>query len=339
MPPRRVTIRDVARAAGVSTATVSEALSGRGRTAEETRERVRKVAEEIGYVASAAARSLRLGRSGAIGLYVPDRAIGFEYYVHLSRGAAEEALGHGFALTLVPAWHEPERLRALHMDGLIVCDPALDDPVLRVLKSLPVPMVTCERDPSPGSQAVGMVGSDHMSAMASLLTHMGAAGAGSVAVLAPGLETNFGQQVRLACAESTLDVRVLDIPLAFRAEDVERATEQALTATPDALIAVPDGAVLVALPWLHAAGVRVPDDLLLASYVDGPSLQITRPAITAVDIDPRLTGASAVQALVEVVVGGGHGPIETEVPVRLCVRQSTVAPDATGVAQPVGPGT
>jgi DNA-binding LacI/PurR family transcriptional regulator len=323
MPPRRVTIRDVARAAGVSTTTVSEALSGRGRTAEETRERVRKVAEEIGYVASAAARSLRLGRSGALGLYVPDRTVGFEYYVHLSRGAAEAALGHGLALTLVPAWHDVEQLRALHIDGLIVSDPALDDPVMKMLRSLPVPMVTCEADLSPEAEPVGVVGADHVAAMRELLDHVHEAGAASIAVLAPGTETSFGQQVREACAAAPHDVRVVDIPLAYRPDDVTAGVDYALAGKPDALVVVPDGAAIVALNHLQGLGVRVPDDLLLAAYVDGPSLQIARPRVTAVDIDPRLTGEAAVNALVEVVVDGRRTRVETRVPARLRVREST----------------
>ena len=322
MPPRRVTIRDVAREAGVSTSTVSEALSGQGRIATETRERVRQVADEIGYVASAAARSLRLGRSGALGLYVPDRTVGFEYYVQLSRGAAEAALTHGLALTLVPAWDNVEQLRALHIDGLIVADPAVGDPVLAVLRSLPVPMVTVERDLGPDAGPVGVVASDHLTATGELLDHVVATGATSIAVVAPGDETSFGQQIREACRRYA-GVRIVDIPLAYRPEDATAAVDEALASGADALVLVPDGSVVVALHHLRERGIRVPDDVLLASYVDGPSLQITRPRITAVDIDPRATGEAAVEALVDVVVHGRQDVVETLVPSRLVVREST----------------
>lgn len=324
MPPRRVTIRDVARVAGVSTTTVSEALSGRGRTAEETRERVRQVAAEIGYVASAAARSLRLGRSGALGLYVPDRTVGFEYYVQLARGAAEAALSHGMALTLVPAWDNVEQLRALHIDGLIVADPALGDPVLEVLRSLPVPMVTVEVDPAPGAESVGVVAANHVEAMSALLDHVAASGASSVAALVPGEETSFGRQLRQACA-GRAGLRIVDIPLAYTPDDVTAAVDEALAASPDALVLAPDGSAIVALHHLQGRGLRVPDDVLLAAYVDGPSLQIARPRITAVDIDPRLSGEAAVRVLVEVVVDGRAMLAETPVPARLQVRESTRA--------------
>lgn len=323
MPARRVNIRDVARAAGVSTTTVSAALTGNGRLSPGTREKVLRAAEECGYVASAAARSLRLGRSGAIGLYVPDRTVGFEYYVHLSRGAAEAALGHGFALTLVPAWPDAEPLRSLHLDGLIVCDPALGDPVADVLRSLPVPMVTCERDPQPGASPAGVVASDHVSGMGALLDHLAAQGATSIAALVPGAETSFGAETRQACSESVHDVRMVDVPLAYDPDDIGRGMAEARAGAPDAIVVVPDGGALVALHLLQAEGVRIPDDLLLASYVDALSLQVSHPTITAVDIDPRSTGAAAVNVLVEVVVGDGADPIERSVPTRLRVREST----------------
>ncbi|KAA1429227.1 LacI family DNA-binding transcriptional regulator [Nocardioides antri] len=323
MPARRVTIRDVARAAGVSTTTVSAALTGNGRVSPETRDRIMRVAEECGYVASAAARSLRLGRSGAIGLYVPDRTVGFEYYAHLSRGAAEAALAHGFALTLLPAWPDAAPLRTLHLDGLIVCDPALGDPVAEVLRSLPVPMVTCERDPEPGASPAGVVASDHVAGTTVLLDHLAGQGAASIAALVPGEETSFGQETRRACRESDHDVRMVEVPLAYDPDDIARALAEARADEPDAIMVVPDGGALVALHLLQAEGVRVPEDLLLASYVDALSLQVARPTVTAVDIDPRATGASAVNALVDLVVGEVSGPVLTSVPTHLRVREST----------------
>lgn len=184
-------------------------------------------------------------------------------------------------------------------------------------------MVVCEPDPSPGAEPLGVIGANHVAATFELLDHVVSRGARSVAVLAPGLETSFGEQVRRACSERTDDIRVRDIPLAFRAEQVTRAVTEAMTDAPEALVAVPDGAALVALQHLLASGVKVPDDLLFASYVDGPSLQIVQPTVTAVDIDPRMTGAAAVSALVEIVVEGGRGPVRTEITAHLRVRAST----------------
>ncbi len=326
MPTRRATIHDVAKAARVSTTTVSDALAGRGRIAEDTRQRVQAAAESIGYVASAAARNLRLGRSGAIGLYVPDRTVGFEYYVHLSRGAAEAALGRGFALTLVPAWPDAEQLRALHLDGIIVADPALDDPVLETLRAMPVPMVTCERDLSPGADAVGVVQSDHTAAMGDLVGHLMAAGARRITVLTPGQETAFGQDLQQAYRRPGVEFTLLDIPLAFTDEDVVHALSGVAENPPDAVIAVPDGAAVTALHVLHEQGLAVPDDVLLASYVDGPMLLACHPQITGVDINPRLAGTLAIRVLVHAIEREQLDPSSSTVPAALRVRGSTQRP-------------
>jgi DNA-binding LacI/PurR family transcriptional regulator len=323
MPPRRATIRDVAREAGVSTTTVSDALAGRGRLSEQTRERVRAAADAVGYVASAAARNLRLGRSGCLGLYLPDRTVGFEYYTHLSRGAAEAALGHGYALTLVPAWDDSRQLAALHLDGLIVSDPSTDDPVLAMLRRLPIPMVTCERDLAPDADPAGVVRSDHVAAMGALLDHLRSTGAQRITVLAPGSTSSFGVEIRAACAAAPGEVAVVDIPLAYQVAEVRAAVDRVLQDPPDAIVVVPDGAVHSALQQVQLAGLSVPADLLLASYVDGPSLSTSTPSLTAVDIDPRRAGAAAVESLVRVVRDGVASTDGVEVPARLVVREST----------------
>lgn len=322
MPARRVTIHDVARAARVSTTTVSDALAGRGRMSAQTRERVRLAAESIGYVASAAARNLRLGRAGSLGLYVPARTVGYDYYVGISRGAAESAFGAGFALTLVPAWDDPEQLRGLPLDGVIVSDPALDDPVMGILRSMPVPMVTCERDLSPRTRPVGVVASDHVAAMRELLAHLRHSGAVSVAVLAPGPETSFGVDIRTACREAGRTVTVVDVPLAFSHADIAQAVSTLRRLRPDAVVAVADGAALSVLHQLQELRVSVPGDVLLASYVDSPVLATCNPPVTGVDIDPRLTGTLAVEILVHALDGTGPAPSGT-VPAVLRVRAST----------------
>src|SRR3712207_9188450 len=99
----RVTIHDVARSAGVSTATVSNALSGNGRLSATTRDRVARIASELGYSASPSARGLRTRRVGAIRPFLPRHTVGCEYYMGLAARAASEGMGDGMALTLFPS--------------------------------------------------------------------------------------------------------------------------------------------------------------------------------------------------------------------------------------------
>ncbi len=123
----RLTIHDVAQAAGVSATTVFNALTGSGRLAPSTRERVIAMARDLGYSASPTARSLRRRRTGAVGLYLPGQTFGLEYYMNLSIGAAAEALDHGLALTLLPMTTDPAAT-PIHVDGVVVAVSGLGDP-------------------------------------------------------------------------------------------------------------------------------------------------------------------------------------------------------------------
>jgi DNA-binding LacI/PurR family transcriptional regulator len=324
----RVSIRDVARAAGVSTTTVSDALSGRGRLPQATRDRVAAVAAELGYTANPNARWLRSGRTGAVGLYLPESTVGLEYYMRLALGAADEAFTHGLALTLVPAWRGGTP-PPLHLDGVVVSDPVRGDPMLARLGTLGVPVVTCERDPTPGAQHAARAEGDHHRGTRLLLDHLAEQGARRIAVLCPGDDTSFGADIRQAhqqwCDERGLEPLQYRVPFALEAAHVTAAVGQALAhdPPPDAVVAVPDGSLAPALQAVYASGRRVPDDLLLASYVDSMALRSMPVPITAVDLQPREMGHEATRLLADLVEGRSEPGQVVDVPVRLVVRQST----------------
>jgi DNA-binding LacI/PurR family transcriptional regulator len=325
----RVTIHDVARAAGVSTTTVSNALSGTGRVATETRLRVSEAADRLGYSANPSARGLRKRRFGAIGLCIPGQTFGLEYYMELSLGAAAEALAHGLALTLVPPANGEAVLPPLHVDGVVVSDPVLGDPLLPHLSGLGLPVVTCERDLTPGAHHAGRVESDHDRAVRILLDHLAESGATRIALLCPGPESSFGLDIRTAylswCFAAGHRPVVHDVPFASRPEDVRAAVERALGATlpPDAVVSVPDGGAASALQEVLRDGRRVPDEVLVASYVDSPSLRGLTIPITAVDIAPREMGRRAAELLAGLLAGTvPEGTVET-LPTELVVRAST----------------
>jgi DNA-binding LacI/PurR family transcriptional regulator len=323
-----VSIRDVARAAGVSTTTVSDALSGRGRLPQSTRDRVATVAADLGYRANPNARWLRSGRTGAVGLYVPDRTLGLEYYMHLALGAADEAFTHGLALTLVPTWRGATP-PALHLDGVVVSDPVRGDPMLGRLASLGVPVVTCERDVTPNASTAARAQGDHLRGTTELLDHLADQGARRIAVLSPGDETSFGADIRAAyrtwCTEHDVPELLYDVPFATTAPEVTAAATAALEADPrpDALVAVPDGSLAPTLQAVLAAGLAVPRDLLLASYVDSSPLASMPVPITAVDLAPRQMGHQATRLLADLVEGRSTPGQVVDVPVRLVVREST----------------
>jgi DNA-binding LacI/PurR family transcriptional regulator len=330
---RRVTIRDVAQAAGVSTTTVSDALSGNGRLPADTRTRVAAVAGRLGYRANPAARSLRSQRVGSIGLYLPEEAGNFAYYLELAAGTASEALAHGMALTLIPPSPEPAKVTAFPLDGVAAVDPVAGDPVVRAFSGLGIPVVTCERDLTPGAEHAGRVEGDYRQAMTALLDHLASqcppGRPPRVALIAPSPETAWGMELRAAyrawCAAGDRPELLYDVPFACSPELVRAAAVQALRAdpAPEAIVSGIDGGAIGALVAAAEAGRRVPNDLLVASCVDSPALRSCTPAITALDLNPDEMGrrlASLLHALLTGTVQAGASEV---VHASLVVREST----------------
>lgn len=332
---QRIRLSDVARAAGVSTTTVSDALRGRGRLSQATRDHVTAVANELGYQVHPGASWLRTGRTGTIGLSFPEHTVGLEYYMRLAQGAADEAFDHGLALTLLPAGFAGAGGPGSHVDGIILSDPMVGARETTAVRDLDRPTVTVERDLTPGAGHAGRIESDHGTAVAGLLDHLAERGARRIAVLCPGEETSFGSDIRAAhedwCRRRKHPHLVYDVPFAAGHAAVLTATRAALTASPapDAILSVADGTVPTVLQVVLAAGFEVPRDLLLAGYVDGMTLASLSVPVTAVDLDPREVGRQAARLLADLIEGRRPPGTVVDVPVHLHERASTVsAPSA-----------
>lgn len=136
MNSKRVTIQDVAAAAGVSRQTVSRAINNRGEIRPETRAEILRIAEEMDYRPSSIARGLATQHTGTLGLIVPD--IANPFFSEVARGAEHEAYAAGYNVFLCNTDEDPERetavLRLLEdkrVDGVLLCNSRLDDDALR----------------------------------------------------------------------------------------------------------------------------------------------------------------------------------------------------------------
>nr|WP_240647064.1 LacI family DNA-binding transcriptional regulator [Streptomyces globisporus] len=185
MTSRTVTLLDVARAAGVSKSTASDALQGSGRVAEATRDRVRAVADELGYRPNSAARRLRRASTGAVGLHLPATATRLDYYMNLAFGAVERAQEDGLDMVLLaPSGAAGGRI-ASRVDGLLVIDPEAGDSAVPGLLDAGVPVVTGERYLGPAAAPSAAVVCDNAASLTALLDHVTERGARRPAVLAP----------------------------------------------------------------------------------------------------------------------------------------------------------
>ncbi|MFE3201402.1 LacI family DNA-binding transcriptional regulator [Embleya sp. NPDC055664] len=323
----RVGIRDVAAAAGVSITTVSDALNGKGRLPDTTRVHVREVADRLGYRPSAAARTLRTGRSGLLGLTTTMRSTEpfalteFAWFAELVRSATATALDLGYALVVLPASSPHDVWGNVALDGTIVVDPADDDPLVHELLRRGVPVVSGGH---PGSTPVyGWVDNDHVAAVRSVLDHLADAGAERIGLLAaadgPGADKGVAGY-RAWCADR--GVPAITEEYEARTPGAGRAAAaRLLDRGPDAVFGLHEGCAAELLDAARERALRVPDDLLLACCGEGAD-----PSVTSLSLQPALAGAWAVELLVGVIEDAGAGPLlpaQRTVPTRLSVRDSS----------------
>ncbi|WP_103533774.1 LacI family DNA-binding transcriptional regulator [Streptomyces sp. SM11] len=315
MTSRTVTLLDVARAAGVSKSTVSDALQGSGRVAEGTRVRVRAVAEELGYRPNSAARRLRRASTGAVGLRLPATATRLDYYMNLAFGAVERAQEDGLDVVLLaPSGASGGRI-ASRVDGLLVIDPEVGDSEVPGLLDAGVPVVTGERYLGPAAGPSGAVVCDNAASLTALLDHVTERGARRPALLAPAGSSAWATALR-ATARSWgrargVEVALRTVPFAATPAEAEEAARALLTADPavDAVICAPDGSapgVLRAAAALgrEAGGAEERGSgtaLLVASCVDGTATRGAEPPVTAVDLRPAAYGRACAELLCDIL--------------------------------------
>lgn len=322
------TILTIAKATGLSKTTVSDALRGAGRVSEETRAHVLRIADSVGYVPNGSARHLRRASTGTIGLHVPEVLTRSSYYMSFVFGVVAKAAENDYDITLIIAHHGRAAARPPRVDGLVLGDPLGCDPAVARLMELRLPKVSLERFPGAG-EADGVVFSRHAAMMGELLDHLDGAGARRPALVVAEDTSDWAANLHLGyldwCRERDLKAAVRRVPFDAPSDKVHAAVSELLAAEPelDALVCAPAGAAAQLLPLLRAAGRRVGRDLLLASCVDTPGLDLADPPITAIDLRPREAGAACAELLFDLLKGECGPGTERIHPVELIPRAST----------------
>lgn len=326
-----VTIKDVARVAQVSVATVSRALNGHGNVAEDVRARVFAAAQQLRYTPHAAARSLSSRRTQTLGVVLPD--LHGEFFSELMRGIDQVARCHRLHL-LVSSYHgNPEEqgaaLRAMRgrVDGLLVMSPIVAAPSLLsedLEPSLPTVLVNSQ----PGLDGTAVLGVDNYGGAVAMVEHLVARGHRRIAFIA-GPGDNFDAHERLRGYRDAL-ARLLPgshewvVQGDFDEASGHRAGRELLAASPrpDAVFAANDMMALGCLFALAQAGVDIPGDIALAGFDDIPLARYVHPALTTMRVNIAELGARAARLLIAQVAGEAAG--ETSViATELIVRESS----------------
>lgn len=333
----RAGIRDVAAAAGVSITTVSDALNGKGRLPDATRRHVREVAERLGYRPSAAARTLRTGKSGLIGLTVttygeePFTFTEFAYFAEMVRAATSAALARGYALVILPATsrHSPFDVWGnVALDGTVVIDPSDEDPVVTELVRSGLPVVSDGR-PSGKLPVTAWVDNDHEAAVCGLLDHLAASGARRIGLLTGTSTDTYTRLSTTAYLQWCERMGQDPVYESYPAHDpcAGAVAADRLLARPDRPDAVyglfdPNGTDLLAAARRY--GLRVPEDLLLVCCSESSVYATTEPPITTLSLKPGRIGNTVIQLLTDAIEGIDQGhPTQQVMPTDLIVRTSS----------------
>ncbi|MDQ7988962.1 MAG: LacI family DNA-binding transcriptional regulator [Candidatus Dactylopiibacterium sp.] len=326
---RPPTIRDVAAAAGVSTATVSKYINGLQRFTPEVEQRLTETIARLGYRLNQQARSMVTGQTRSFGLAVQD--VRNPHFANIIKGANRVALEQDYNLLVVDvqerAAHERHLLEALagRVDGLIVSS-RLPDESLSWLTELGKPVVFFGRRDAPGIRCVR---SDGHRAAYMLGRHLVDTGRRRIAYLGFPAARWDGERAA-GLAEAMAANGLAPIRHAVEAPTMEGGQREASSllmgeARPDAVVCYND---LVAIGLMHEAqalGLRVPEDVAIAGFDDVPVAAYLHPALTTVNMRSEEQGEVAMRLLLEAVRGEGDASDILMEP-RLVPRASTGRP-------------
>jgi LacI family transcriptional regulator, galactose operon repressor len=327
-----VTIREVADAAGVSTATVSRALSGVQTVDPELVERVRQSADRLGYRANRVARALRRQSTQTVGLVVPD--ITDPFYPAVVRAIERELRRTGLSLLLCDSGNDPEveaeLMRNLfdhQVDGLLIsaCDRVASRPAIELAASR-TPVLQFDQR---AVAEVPYVGVEQADAMRQVISHLIDEGCRSFGYLGASPQTAAGQE-RLdgflehakpadPAAADRIELGEVSVPWGYEAAGRLLAAGPA----PDAIVCSSDLAAIGALQALRESGLSVPGDVAVTGFDDTVLAVSCDPPLTSVRQPLEELGTQAVQELTSAIERHLPQPRSVLLKADLVVRESS----------------
>jgi LacI family transcriptional regulator len=351
-----VTLYDVARLAGVSTATVSRVVHGQDRVRESTRERVRQAIEELGYVPDGAAQSLSRRRKDVIGLVDVEREVdhidienvGLLYYDEVLRGVEACIRHRNWSLLITfmqgdrPDFSRMDTLSG-KVDGILIGEGFVASSIIERLAAR-VPVVVIAG--TPGERAADVVAADNFSGSAAIITHLIADhGKRRLFHVDGPLNSPDAAQRRLAL-EHVLRLHpqcqlIGSMQGILSVRSGELAGESLLArhkaALPDAVVCANDQMAIGVLRAFAAGGVRVPEDVAVVGFDDIALGSLTDPTLTTVHQPMRILGERACTRLLDRIADPDLSPTVELLPTELVLRASCGCPGETATRQPVLP--
>ena len=324
---RNVTIKDIAREAEVSIASVSRVLNNVGRVSNGTRARIRSIAERLRYVPHEGARSLIRNRTATVGMVLPD--LHGEFFSELLRGADSAVRALGMHLLVSTSHGDPdEALAAIssmrgRVDGILLMSPYVDSSFAARHLSGDLPVVLLNAPTGSGQLLVSI--DDYAGAVA-MVRHLAAAGPTRIAHIA-GPVCNIDAAERLRGYHDALG-READPELIFQGDfsiEAGRAAAlafAALSPRPDAIFAANDMMAAGCMEALAELGIAVPGEIAIGGFDDVPLARFLSPPLTTMRIDVARFGRTAVKQLVAAIADAADVPLAEKIVPVLVIRKS-----------------
>jgi LacI family transcriptional regulator len=334
MSTERLTIRQIAKLAGVSRSSVSRVINHHPNVSPETRERVQRVITQTGYQPSPIARSLSNRRSHIIGLVIPlaIRSL-FEdpFFARLIQGISQGCNTHDYTLSLF-LFHSQEEdqdlfdgiSRSQLLDGVIVTATRTGDTLIPRLLERQVPLVVQGRHEDP---RVSYVDADNVTGAAMAVTHLLRLGYQRISTITGPLDSTAAQDRKQGYLDSLREGgqpvdEALMVSGDFTQAGGYEAMQRLLPHQPDAVFVASDTMAMGALQAIRGAGLTVPDDIALVGFDDLPQATMVDPPLTTVRQPIRRMGVLAAEMLVECLENEAAPPRHIVLPTELVIRGS-----------------
>ncbi|MBV1927516.1 MAG: LacI family DNA-binding transcriptional regulator [Rhodobacteraceae bacterium] len=333
-PTKRVTVIDVALAAGVSPGTVSNAISGKRKVDQATQKRVQEAVAKLGYRPNLAARRMRTGRANTIAIYssmpvaVAAGVSRLGFLMEIAASAAVAALEANMSLVLVPPIEDPiTTLKNISMDGIIVVEPEADDPVIALMQDIGVPTVSVGKPVGSSSVYVDL---DYREMSELLFDHLLETGAVNFPLIvgASSRQSNvvFEKVYLERAGQIGMPARVISLP----EHDAENSAEDATLALLDkqeyfdAVLVPIDAMATGVMRALKARNVQIPDDVRVATRYNGVRARTEVPAITAIDLKLEDVAQTATEMLINIIDGSTRRSVTAATSLSIVRRPSSV---------------
>jgi LacI family transcriptional regulator len=337
LPRKKITIRDVAAAAGASVGSVSRVLNGGPNASRELNDRVMRAVAALGYEPDSVAQSMRLKSTKTIGCLLSD--IGNPIYAEYINALEDHFQQAGYLLMLITTRHDPERenaaitvIRRRRMDGLVIIGGSESHHETNsAIEQLEVPVVFIDRD-IPAGDAICI---DHRGGAVEATRHLLSLGHKRIALLVPGEHVRPArervagyrwalEQAGLAFDPALVSPQRASTTFAFS----EACSLFQMNSPPTAIITLGTHMLAGVMKAAETLGLAVPDDMSIVSVGDTDLTQFATPPISSLRWDVSQVGTAAAELLLDRLTGKSNETSFRRItlPSELVIRRSGVKP-------------